>query len=209
MLCPQYCLYWQGKKNYFLKKTKLWFLFFFFFLKSEYKACYASFTIWSNSLKQLILVNIQNARPNSLWVRDQHGHILSKRISNCVLHASRRAWAWLASMGVFIPSAVPYCGCRSCKMVIQSLIPKFKVISNMLDDAALHQPLSIHYSFPAVHGKANFQKPVHQITAEEDSSHSLCATPVCQRKDSPTCSVNLVSPLLVGWRGNKERQHDS
>lgn len=98
--------------------------------------------------------------------------------------------------------------------VIQVLIPKLKLVCNVLDDASLEQPVPIDHSFPTVRGKADLQQPVHQVTAKEDASGGLCTTPVCQRNDSPICSVNLVSPLHDGERqgktaGNKERHHDS
>lgn len=84
----------------------------------------------------------------------------------------------------------------------------------MLDDTSFHQSVSVHHSFTTVRGEANLDEPVHQITAKEDASGGLCTTPVCQRNDSPTCSVNLVSPLHDGERqgkiaGNKERHRDS
>lgn len=99
------------------------------------------------------------------------------------------------------------------KAVIQIFISKFKFICDMLDDASFHQSVSIHHSFTTVRGKANLHEPVHQVTAKEDASRDLRTTPVCQRNDSPTCSVNLVPSLHDRERqgktaGNKERHHD-
>ena len=84
------------------------------------------------------------------------------------------------------------------KSIKQVLIPKFIFIGDMLDDSPLHQSISIYHSFTTVRSKANFNEPVHQVTATEGPGRSLCTTPVCQRNDSPMCSVNLVCVSLEG-----------
>lgn len=92
------------------------------------------------------------------------------------------------------------------KSVKQVLIPKFIVIGDVLDDSSLHQSVSIYNSFTTVRGEANFNQPVHQVTATEGPSRSLCATPVCQRNDSPIWSVNLVSALHDRRQARKNRR---
>ena len=92
------------------------------------------------------------------------------------------------------------------KSIKQVLIPKFIFIGDMLDDSPLHQSISVYHSFPTVRGEANFNEPVHQVTATEGPGRSLCTTPVCQRNDSPMCSVNLVSELHDGRQARKNRR---
>lgn len=92
------------------------------------------------------------------------------------------------------------------KSVKQVLIPKFILIGYVLDDSSLHQSVSIYHSFPTVGGKADFNEPVHQVTATEGPSRRLCTTPVCQRNDSPICSVNLVSALHDRGQARKNRR---
>lgn len=92
------------------------------------------------------------------------------------------------------------------KSVKQVLIPKLILVGYVLDDSPLHQSVSVYHSFSAVGGKADFNEPVHQVTATEGPGRCLCTTPVCQRNDSPICPVNLVSALHDRGQARRNRR---
>lgn len=133
---------------------------------------------------------------------------------DCLLHnLGLRGWGWMLNLFIsFLWGSVCINSRRTLfrtllkKSIKQVLVPKFILVSNMLDDSPLHQSISIYHSFTAVGGKADFNEPVHQVTATEGSGRRLCTTPVCQRNDSPTCSVNLVSALHDGGQARKNRR---
>lgn len=96
--------------------------------------------------------------------------------------------------------------------VVKVFIPKFKFIRDMLDDPSFQQSLSVFHRFPAVWCQSNLNKPAHQIGAAEDASGCPGTTPVCQKNDSPKCSVTLVPALCICQQVKKNReetgQHD-
>lgn len=101
----------------------------------------------------------------------------------------------------YMPSSVAFghWGSLLNKPVVQVLILKFKFIGNMLDDSSFFQSVAVPHSFTTVRSKANLDKPVHQLTAKEDSSRGFCTTPSVFDNASDTNISMIMNKLLTGY----------
>lgn len=84
------------------------------------------------------------------------------------------------------------------KSVEQVLVPELIFVGDVLDDAPLHQSVSVDDSFATVRRKADFDEPVHQVTAAEGPSGSLCTTPSFSDDVSNAQVTVVMYKLLTG-----------
>lgn len=84
------------------------------------------------------------------------------------------------------------------KSIEQILIPKLVLVGDVLDDPPLHQSLSVDDGFPTVRSEADFNQPVHQVTATEGPSRSLGTTPSFSDNVSDAQVTVIVYKLLTG-----------